>query len=575
MLWYGTRAYYFDRSGKAIKCYVLTRDGKVTYGERPGIDPATGRQCRPIKVEILERLKEYETGKRPQRITDANPTFFDPRTGEPIVWYYRSKDNEIEIFDLMGFHPDTGEELIPITKELVEQWKLQVAHVKQRVPKLVDPGKYVFFDERTGQPRAWYWRSVSGQYEFYDNPGFQSQTGEPLTIVTRSVVDDWKKHSEQQRTEKEPQRVDPNTYAFFDPLTGTARVWYWYGGGQTWEFYNGPGFQPRTGDKLQIVTKELVAKWKDDTAPAPTPEKRSDLAPQKQQPLETFATTFFTNYMRLSEGEPSNLLPFVQQNFANSVEYYGKRYTLQQVIQDKQNYIIRWPKRSYKPRSDTIRVSCNATQSYCEIIGGVDFRVATFLPANPISVGVAVYQFGLEFSDGKATVVSENGKIVSRSSGYDSAVQSQFPDQSEIQRQNQMTSQQTQKLFGAILSTVLGRIEDDSKSGASDIQETFRNESLRVQGKFVRFTQWATDGQSCPNGASCAFAAFVIENLSGQGITAAIRRGSTSIGACIGYEADAAGLNLYGQPQTLYYSFYPDFKSAQRYIPAGKNTCHD
>lgn len=98
LMWYGTRNSYFDRSGKAIKCYVLSREGQVTYGERPGIDPATGRLCRLITAEILERLKLYEKGKRPQQILISVPTFFDPRTGEPIVWYSLSKDNEIQAF---------------------------------------------------------------------------------------------------------------------------------------------------------------------------------------------------------------------------------------------------------------------------------------------------------------------------------------------------------------------------------------------------------------------------------------------------------------------------------------------
>ena len=85
ILWYGTRDKYFGPEGNAIKCYVLTRDGKVTYGEHPGIDAATGRPCRPVTPEMVERLKEYEKGKRPQLITNSNPTFFDPRSGEPIV----------------------------------------------------------------------------------------------------------------------------------------------------------------------------------------------------------------------------------------------------------------------------------------------------------------------------------------------------------------------------------------------------------------------------------------------------------------------------------------------------------
>jgi hypothetical protein len=39
VLWYVTRDKYFGPRGDATKCYVLTRDGKVTYRERPGVEP--------------------------------------------------------------------------------------------------------------------------------------------------------------------------------------------------------------------------------------------------------------------------------------------------------------------------------------------------------------------------------------------------------------------------------------------------------------------------------------------------------------------------------------------------------
>ena len=116
---------------------------------------------------MLERLQKYAAGKRPQEITNPSPVFFDPRSGEPIVWYYADKTNGVEIFDLMGFHPDTGEELLPITKEVAEQWKKQSDKRSRRVPRLIaDPDKYVFFDALNGQARAWYWVGSNGRYEF-------------------------------------------------------------------------------------------------------------------------------------------------------------------------------------------------------------------------------------------------------------------------------------------------------------------------------------------------------------------------------------------------------------------------
>ncbi len=133
------------------RCYVITREG-VRYGDKPGLDLATGRQCRQVTAQILERLREYEKGKRPKKIAAGEPTFFNPATGEANVWYYKNKRGNIEIFDLMGFDPQTGEELLPVTKEVAELWTVQKN--SGRIPQRVDPENYQFFDPVTGEARA-------------------------------------------------------------------------------------------------------------------------------------------------------------------------------------------------------------------------------------------------------------------------------------------------------------------------------------------------------------------------------------------------------------------------------------
>jgi hypothetical protein len=104
-----------SRTGR--KCYVVTRDD-IRYGESPGIDPATGRECRPVTAEVIERLRAYKWGNRPQRIESTDPIFFSLRTGEPIVWYHKDEND-------LGFDPGTGDELVPITKEMVALWRDQ------------------------------------------------------------------------------------------------------------------------------------------------------------------------------------------------------------------------------------------------------------------------------------------------------------------------------------------------------------------------------------------------------------------------------------------------------------------
>ena len=77
----------------------------------------------------------------------------------------------------MGFQPDTGDQLLPITKDVVDQWKTQFAQRTRHVPKLVDPEKYVFFDPLSGEALSWYWRNSNGSYEFYDSPASNLKQG--------------------------------------------------------------------------------------------------------------------------------------------------------------------------------------------------------------------------------------------------------------------------------------------------------------------------------------------------------------------------------------------------------------
>ena len=92
-------------------------------------------------------------------------------------------------------------------------------------------------------------------------------TGEELIPVTRETVDRWREQevkrqqSEAERSRRPPQKIDPEQYAFFDPIGGAARVWYWHAGDE-WEFYDNRGFHPRSGDSLTLITRETIEEWR-------------------------------------------------------------------------------------------------------------------------------------------------------------------------------------------------------------------------------------------------------------------------------------------------------------------------
>ncbi|SDA25111.1 hypothetical protein SAMN02799622_03556 [Methylobacterium sp. UNC378MF] len=69
---------------------------------------------------------------------------------------------------------------------------------------------------------------------------------------------------EQERADRRlrpPKPVDPASAAWFDPVTGQPRVWYWRDG-LSYEFFDNSGFHPRTGDKLLIVDRKVVTEWR-------------------------------------------------------------------------------------------------------------------------------------------------------------------------------------------------------------------------------------------------------------------------------------------------------------------------
>ena len=147
------------------------------------MDPETGRECRLVTISLVDRLNAYASGKKPGKIIKTPPEFFDPRTSEPIVWY-ADRGAAIEIFDLLGYHPETSEELLPVTPEIVDRWKAQQA----KPPHRVDPETHPLFDPKTGRPNIWHSPGEKGALEFFDGPGFHPRTGRTLTEITRDFA---------------------------------------------------------------------------------------------------------------------------------------------------------------------------------------------------------------------------------------------------------------------------------------------------------------------------------------------------------------------------------------------------
>jgi uncharacterized protein (UPF0147 family)/signal transduction histidine kinase len=301
----------FRKNGTAEKCYVMTRTSIKTLN-RIGTDPDTGLECRPPTPQIVEKLEEYKNGHRPVQIRSNDPKFFDAVTGEPVIWYSKNDQGEIELFDLMGFHPKTGEELTPITRQAAEDWNTQNENAGRRAAgRIADPDGFGFFDPVTGAAKVWYWRSKAGDYEFYDGPGYHSGAGDQFKAITREVIADWrqglevvvaKRKQEQQqcyvttrttiktlsrigidpdtglecrpltpqiaekleeyRSGHRPAQITSNDPKFFDAVTGEPVIWYSKNDQGEIELFDLMGFHPKTGEELTPITRQAAEEWR-------------------------------------------------------------------------------------------------------------------------------------------------------------------------------------------------------------------------------------------------------------------------------------------------------------------------
>ena len=110
------------------------------------------------------------------------------------------------------------------------------------------------FGFRSGVAHKFYAVTPTG-VRFYDRPGVDPEYGITLQPVTRENVRDL-----QLLAAGEFVPVHPASTRWFNPLTGAAELWYWRHE-ETLEFYNKPGFQPRTGERLLPVTGALFLEW--------------------------------------------------------------------------------------------------------------------------------------------------------------------------------------------------------------------------------------------------------------------------------------------------------------------------
>lgn len=119
----GSDACFNQRTGAPMKWFVQDADGRIVLFDSPGYDTVTRVEKRPVTPEICAAFAKQKVSARPRKITAdiRDIEFFDPSSGRARVWYSKASDGSFNLFDSRGYHPATGESLLPVGKEVVAE----------------------------------------------------------------------------------------------------------------------------------------------------------------------------------------------------------------------------------------------------------------------------------------------------------------------------------------------------------------------------------------------------------------------------------------------------------------------
>jgi len=107
---------------------------------------------------------------------------------------------------------------------------------------------------------------------------------------------------------------------------------------------------------------------------------------------------------------PSSSLQVVASLYADTVSYYGKLRSLDEVLADKRDYFKRWPERAYRIRDDSLMVSC--ANGACMVSGIYDWIVRS-IPRNKQAQGAARFSYTISLSE-DPKIISEAGNVLKR-----------------------------------------------------------------------------------------------------------------------------------------------------------------
>lgn len=129
-----------------------------------------------------------------------------------------------------------------------------------------------------------------------------------------------------------------------------------------------------------------------------------------QQRSRAFVTSLYNVISGFSDDIALNNL------YADSVRYYGKEMSREQVIAETHRFLARWPIREYKPKENSITIDCNGELLICTVKGEVEFD-AQSPSRDRHSSGTARFEYALRFTSPDPLIpqiIVEAGTVLKR-----------------------------------------------------------------------------------------------------------------------------------------------------------------
>lgn len=129
--------------------------------------------------------------------------------------------------------------------------------------------------------------------------------------------------------------------------------------------------------------------------------------------LDRRAREFVLRFNAAFSAAPDVALTAVRNLYAANVDFYGKPFTVDQIVRDKSGLIARWPQRTYQAPENEISTNCDASIQICNVRSVVYWSVSS-AERNKSASGVSQTDLQIDFRSGKPRIVYEVSQALKR-----------------------------------------------------------------------------------------------------------------------------------------------------------------